>query len=136
MQFSFRISHNGRFFLVENYNFHVFSRDFPNHVDFLRILWKFRTIKIRILLQKRFHSNMRRVGQVSTKSLHNSCGRATHNWMCVFKGQIISKGLFGVLEFSQKTNERIRFYYYDKFVSLFFGRIQGHQKVLSKLSDL
>ena len=24
------------------------------------------------------------------------------------KGQIISKGLFGVLEFSQKTNERIR----------------------------
>ena len=26
----------------------------------------------------------------------------------VTKGQIISKGLFGVLEFSQKTNERIR----------------------------
>ena len=24
------------------------------------------------------------------------------------KGQIISKGLFGVLEFSQKTNKRIR----------------------------
>ena len=28
------------------------------------------------------------------------------------KGQIILKGLFGVLEFSQKMNERIRFYYY------------------------
>jgi hypothetical protein len=27
---------------------------------------------------------------------------------CIFKGQIISKGLFGVLEFSQKTNEQIR----------------------------
>jgi hypothetical protein len=27
------------------------------------------------------------------------------------KGQIISKGLFGILEFFQKTNERILFYY-------------------------
>ena len=39
------------------------------------------------------------------------------------KGQIISKGLFGILEFSQKTNERIRFYYYDEFIRSFFGRI-------------
>ena len=33
-------------------------------------------------------------------------------------------------------NERICFYYYDEFVCSFFGRIRGHQKVLSKLSDL
>ena len=52
------------------------------------------------------------------------------------KGQIISKGLFGVLEFSQKTNERIRRSSKNEFVSLFFGRIPGYQKVLSKLSDL
>ena len=39
------------------------------------------------------------------------------------KGQIISKGLFDVLKFSQKTNEQIRFYYYDEFVCSFFGRI-------------
>ena len=38
---------------------------------------------------------------------------------------------FGIYEFSQKTNEHIRFYYFDE-----FGRIRGHQKVLSKLSDL
>ena len=42
---------------------------------------------------------------------------------------------FGILKFSQKLNERIRFYY--KICSfVFFGRIRGHQKVLSKLSDL
>ena len=45
------------------------------------------------------------------------------------KGQITSKGL---LEFSQKTNKRIRFFFYDEFVCSFFGRIQGYQKVLSK----
>ena len=27
-----------------------------------------------------------------------------------YKGQIILKGLFGILEFSQKTNEQIRFF--------------------------
>ena len=42
------------------------------------------------------------------------------------KGHIISKGLFGVLEFSQKTNERIRSS--SKFVCSFFGRIRGYQK--------
>ena len=46
------------------------------------------------------------------------------------------KRTFGILEFSQKTNERIRFYYYNEFVRSFFGRIRGHQNVLSKLSDL
>ena len=49
------------------------------------------------------------------------------------KGQIISKGLFDILEFHQKTNERIRFNSKNEFV---FGRIRGYQKVLSKLSDL
>ena len=43
---------------------------------------------------------------------------------------------FGILEFSQKTNKRIRFYYYDDFFRSFFGRIRGQQKVLLKLSDL
>ena len=42
---------------------------------------------------------------------------------------------FGILEFSQKMNKRIRFYYFDEFVRLFYGRIRGHQKVPSKLSD-
>ena len=39
------------------------------------------------------------------------------------KGQIISKGLFGVLEFSQKMNERIRRSSKNEFVRSFFGRI-------------
>ena len=45
-----------------------------------------------------------------------------------FKGQIISKGLFVVLEFSQKTNERIRRSSKNEFVCSFFGRIRGYQK--------
>ena len=44
------------------------------------------------------------------------------------KGQIISKGLFGILEFSQKTNERIRHSSKNEFVRSFFGRIRGYQK--------
>ena len=44
------------------------------------------------------------------------------------KGQIISKGLFGVLKFSQKTNERTRLSNKNEFVRLFFGRIRGCQK--------
>ena len=40
------------------------------------------------------------------------------------KGQIISKGLFGALEFSQKTN----FCGSNEFVRLFFGRIRGDHK--------
>ena len=39
------------------------------------------------------------------------------------EGQIISKGLFGVLEFSQKTNEQIRCIIKTEFVLSFFGRI-------------
>ena len=44
------------------------------------------------------------------------------------KGQIISKGLFVVLESSQKTNERIRCSSKNEFVCSFFGRIRGYQK--------
>ena len=44
------------------------------------------------------------------------------------KGQIFSKGLFGVLEFSQKMNEQILLCSKNKFVHLFFGRIRGYQK--------
>ena len=46
----------------------------------------------------------------------------------VAKGQIISKGLFGILEFSPKTNERIRRSSKNEFVRSFFGRIRGYQK--------
>ena len=52
------------------------------------------------------------------------------------EGQIISKGLFGVLEFSQKRNEWIHRSSKNEFVRSFFGRIWGYQKVLSRLSDL
>ena len=41
------------------------------------------------------------------------------------KGQIILKELFGVLEFSQKTNERICRSSKNEFVRSFFGRMQG-----------
>ena len=44
------------------------------------------------------------------------------------KGQMISKGLFGVLEFSQKTNEQIRRSNKNEFVRSFLGRIRGYQK--------
>ena len=52
------------------------------------------------------------------------------------KGQIISKELFVVLEFSQKMNEQIRLTKNEQicgnskneYVYLFFGRIRGYQK--------
>ena len=44
------------------------------------------------------------------------------------KGQIISKGLFGVLEFSHKTNKWIHRSSKNKFVCSFFGIIRGYQK--------
>ena len=44
------------------------------------------------------------------------------------KGQIILKGLFGVLEFSQETNEQIRRSSKNEFVHSFFGRIRGYPK--------
>ena len=44
------------------------------------------------------------------------------------KGQIILKGLFGILEFSQKTNEQICCSSKNEFVRSFFGRIRGYQK--------
>ena len=47
------------------------------------------------------------------------------------KGQIISKGLIGVLEFSKKTNEVVK-------TNLFIVFLENSRipKVLSKLSDL
>ena len=44
------------------------------------------------------------------------------------KGQIISRGLFGVLEFSQKTNKQICCSSKNEFGCSFFGRIRGYQK--------
>ena len=41
-----------------------------------------------------------------------------------FKGQMISKGLFGVLSFSQKKNERIRHSSKNEFVLLFSGEFK------------
>ena len=38
------------------------------------------------------------------------------------KGQLISKWFFGVIDFLQKTNERIRLYYYDTSGRLVFVR--------------
>ena len=46
----------------------------------------------------------------------------------LFKGQIISKGLFGVLEFSQNLNEWICRSSKNEFVCSFFGRIRRYQK--------
>ena len=52
------------------------------------------------------------------------------------KGQIISKCLFGVFNFFQKTNEWIRLYYYVTCFRSSFGRNWRHQKDILKLSDL
>ena len=47
----------------------------------------------------------------------------------ICKGQIVSKELFGTLEFSKKTKEQIcRSSKKKEFVRLFFGRIPGDQK--------
>ena len=47
---------------------------------------------------------------------------------------------FGVIDFLQKTNERIRLYYYDTSGRLVFVRfleeIDDYQKTISKLTDL
>ena len=52
------------------------------------------------------------------------------------KGQIVSKELFGILEFSQKPNKWIRRSSKKKFVCSFFWENSRIPKVLSKLSDL
>ena len=49
----------------------------------------------------------------------------------LIKGQIISKGLFGILGFFQKRMNKFGLVLLGKkteFVRLFFGRIQGYQK--------
>ena len=52
------------------------------------------------------------------------------------KGQLISKWLFGVFNFFQKTNKNMSHSSKNEFVHSFFGRIRGYQKLLSKLTDL
>ena len=58
-------------------------------------------------------------------SIRISIWRKCKKYVDIFKGQIISKGLYGVLEFSQKLNDRIS---KNEFVRSFFGRIRGYQK--------
>ena len=41
------------------------------------------------------------------------------------KGQLISKGLFGILNYSKKTNEQIQLNYYDTSGQLCFRSIFG-----------
>ena len=48
-------------------------------------------------------------------------------WYLYTKGQVILKGLFSVLEFSQKMNEWICGSTINEFLRSFFGRIQGYQ---------
>ena len=67
-------------------------------------------------------------------------GNLYKNWLIssslmTFKGQIISKCSFVILQFSQKTDKRIRRRSRNEFVRSFFGRIRGDQKS-SNLSDL
>ena len=79
---------------------------------------------IRMLLQKYFHSIVSNTSHdVVQKNLYKV------NYLHYsLKGQIISKGLFGVLEFSQKMNKRICHRSKNEFVRSFFGRIRGYQK--------
>ena len=48
------------------------------------------------------------------------------NWP-VIKGQIISKCLFGVFNFLQKTNKNMSHSSKNEFIHSFFGRIHGLQ---------
>ena len=55
-----------------------------------------------------------------------------------YKGQMISKRLFGVFNFFQKTNKNTSHSSKNEFIRLFFGRIHGLtvDNLLSKLTDL
>ena len=52
------------------------------------------------------------------------------------KGHLISKCLFGVINFFQKTNENKSTRSKVEFVCSFFGRNVGLKKIISNLSDL
>ena len=56
--------------------------------------------------------------------------------LTLLKGQLISKCLFGVLTFFQKTNENKSTSSKTEFVRSFFGRNVGLKKIISNLSDL
>ena len=66
-------------------------------------------------------------------------GRESTKYEPGTKGQLISKGIFGILNSSKKTNENIQLYYYDTSGRLvfirFFGRNWRHQKDISKLTN-
>ena len=45
-----------------------------------------------------------------------------HYFLLDVKGQLISKGLFGILNYSKKTNEQIQLNYYDTSGRIVFVR--------------
>ena len=57
-------------------------------------------------------------------------------FLTFFKGQLISKCLFGVFTFFQKTNENNSTSSKVEFVRSFFERNVGLKKIISNLSDL
>ena len=75
-------------------------------------------------MQEKLENNLQE--QVNKAFCYQKLFRPFTVCMNCSKGQIISKGLFGVLEFSQKTNERIRRSSKNEFVCSFFGRIWGY----------
>ena len=66
----------------------------------------------------------------------NFFDRKIGSWTYLSKGQLISKCLFGVLTFFQKTNENKSTSSKTEFVLSFFGRNVGLKKIISNLSDL
>ena len=82
-----------------------------------------------------FFSSFISYSEISCKNQQQHCFRVFDLsnqliWILIrwVKGQMISEGLFGVLEFSQKMNEQIRRSSRNEFVRSFFGRIRGYQK--------
>ena len=54
------------------------------------------------------------------------------------KGQVISKGIVGILNSSKKQTKKFDLQYYDTLGPLFFvfWKKRGHPKFLSKIPDL
>ena len=57
-------------------------------------------------------------------------------WGILVKGQIISKGLFDILEFFQKTNKQIPYGSKNEFVCSNLEELEDTKNSFSKLSDL
>ena len=86
-----------------------------------------------LLIYSTIHSDVLRwVGLKKTKTSWRN------TWM-VPKGQLISKGLFDIAKFFQKTNERVQHIdirQKNKFVHSFFGRIVGlKERTVATFSD-